>query len=464
MLTQAAVCYALRQLAVRVGCRDIEQDGCGFKSIGVCIIYKGRAYGDASSPNRILVRDCSEQAWNDILSLGPNSLKWLPQSNVLPAGSALSFDDPIPVLFWAKNSESSTKPFAERLSDGTIAFHADIIAATFFLLSRWEETVVPVRDEHGRFPATASVAYKQGFLDRPIVDEYALILREWLKVLTPRWEPKPQTFSVKLSHDIDAIRRCPSWWRGLRTISGDLFKRRNPSLAFQTLQDLIQAPEQDSYLRGIFTLAGLSHTHGLKSAFYFMATEPSDMDSGYNVEAPLVQHVIRALQEQGFEIGLHASYYSLNDSERLAAEKARLDRVLRKMRYGGRQHYLRFRAPDTWRCWEEVGLVYDSTVGYADHEGFRCGTCHPFHPFDVELNRELSIIEYPLIVMDDTLHSYRKMNPKQGEDVILRLARRCKQVEGIFTILWHNTYLSDQHRPWGDMYQRILKRLCEMND
>ena len=82
----------------------------------------------------------------------------------------------------------------------------------------------------------------------------------------------------------------------------------------------------------------------------------------------------------------------------------------------------------------------------------------------VELNRELSIIEYPLIVMDDTLHSYRKMNPKQGEDVILRLARRCKQVEGIFTILWHNTYLSDQHRPWGDMYQRLLKRLCEMND
>src|SRR5690606_31890778 len=158
-------------------------------------------------------------------------------------------------------------------------------AATFFMLSRWEETVIPTRDQHGRFPATASVAYRQGFLDRPIADEYGLILQEWLKTLLPGWTPQQAQFSVKLSHDIDHVRRFPSLYRAGRTLAGDLLKRRSPDRAIHTLQALrVQTltPEQDPFLQGVYELADLSEQHGLNSAFYFMAAEPGLYDTGYD--------------------------------------------------------------------------------------------------------------------------------------------------------------------------------------
>ena len=456
-LTDNALTCTWRQLAQRAGITGGDPQGTGFEGLGVPVHYTRPEQVHPDCPSIIIV-PCSDVTWQALLERAPHTLDWLPASEVAPRGAHLPFDDPLPVLFWGEGFEDSSKPFAKLRSDGTVVFYADIIAATFFMLSRWEEKAVPEIDEHGRFPAMASVAYKQGFLDRPIVDEYALILREWLKVLVPRWAPKPQTFSVRLSYDIDAIKRFPSWWHGLRTIGGDLLKRHNLSLAFHSLQDLIRSP----YLRGIFRLAELSRTYGLKSAFYFMAVGPSDMDSGYDVNSPLMRRTINALQEQGFEIGLHASYYSFNNPERLAAEKARLDKVLGKTRYGVRQHYLRFRAPDTWRHWEQVGFVYDSTVGYADHEGFRCGTCYPFRPFDVEQNRELNLWELPLIVMDGTLRWYHGFTPEQGEARILELAQRCKQVGGTFTLLWHNTSLDGEWRPWAEMYQRVVGKLAEM--
>jgi hypothetical protein len=372
----------------------------------------------------------------------------------------------VPVLFWGEETRDSHKLFAEHLPDGSVVFNADIIAAAFFMLSRWEETVVPTRDEHERFPGSASVAYKQGFLDRPVVDEYALILREWLKVLLPSWEPRPLSFSVKLSHDIDHIFRFPGWSVALRTVGGDLLKRRSPGRAWRAGVDAFAqalASSRTSYYQGIGSLARLSREYGVNDdAFYFMAAEPGPLENDYDPASPLVKRCIEDLVKQGFEIGFHAGYHTLNDPVRLAAEKARLDAVLGETRYGGRQHFIRFQVPNTWRHWEQVGLTYDSTLTFADQEGFRCGTCHAFHPFDVEQNRELNLLERPLIVMDGTLRDYRKLSPEQGQARILELAQRCKQVEGTFTLLWHNSSLDGEWRSWAPVYRRMVKALAEM--
>jgi hypothetical protein len=330
------------------------------------------------------------------------------------------------------------------------------------MLTRWEETVTATRDEHGRFPATGSVAYKQGFLDRPIVDEYALILREWLKMLLPGWEPKPRPFSVKLSHDVDKIRRLAQWLPAAMTFGGDLLKRHSPSKAWQTASGWA-LPSRDPYLQGIQALAQVSEEHGLgNDAFNFMAADPSPLDSDYDLAMPRVRDCITRLRERGFEIGFHASYHTMNNPRQLAQEKARFESLTGEAQAGGRQHFLRFRVPDTWRHWEQAGLAYDSTMAYADCEGFRCGTCHPFHPFDVEQDRELTLWEQPLIVMDNTLRDYRALTPEQGQARILELARCCRRVEGTFTLLWHNSSLDGDWRPWVNVYQRVVRELAEM--
>lgn len=464
-LTHEAQAYVWRQLAKRVDMNAPELRDEGFKYLGVSSSYHSYR-GTSSDYPRIIVTPCEEQTWKDILVTEPKSIDWLMPHNVFPANASLLLDDPIPVLFWGAGYESGMKPFAEQLDDKTVVFYVDIIATVFFMLSRWEETVVAARDEHARFPGEGSVAYKQAFLDRPVVDEYALILCAWLKVLLPDWNPEPPKFAIKLSHDIDLVNYFPNGLKFLRSLKQDIFRHKSLERVWKTGNQAFTqfvTPENVSYFQGIKLLATLSKQSGLgNDAFYFMAAKPSPFDNGYDPSAKMVKRCLMELVREGFEVGLHAGYHTLNNVYELEEQKERLEEVLGETCDGGRQHYLRFQAPATWRHWEQVGFAYDSTLAYSKHEGFRCGTCHPFRPFDVERDCELDLWEWPLIVMDVTLQHYRGLTPDQGAARILQLARRCKRVNGTFTLLWHNSSLHGAWKPWRHMYERVLRVLAEM--
>lgn len=464
VVTKKALNYTWRQLASRAGITSSDSHGTGFEALPLSITY-GKPAQTLGDKQGIEVMPCAKDTWHNLLTLPASSLAWLPQDRVLPTGAALPFSDPIPVLFWGAGYEDGHKPFAERRDDGTVVFYADIISATLFMLTRWEETIVPDRDEHNRFPAVASVAYKQGFLDHPIVDEYALILREWLKVLLPNWQPRPRAFTVQLTHDIDSLRNFVSLPLALRILTGDLLKRRDVQLARQTFRDAVQQvanPWEMDHFKGLAELVRISQAAGFgRDAFYVMTTNPALLQSDYNYRSPLLHAAFHNLRAQDFEIGLHAGYTTPNNPEKLAEEKARLDILLGEQHYGGRQHYLRFTVPDTWRHWESAGLTYDATLGYPKREGFRCGTCHPFHPFDIECDSELALWEHPLIVMDGTLKLHRQLTPKQGGQCILELAHRCQAVGGNFVLLWHNSSLHRDWQPWGEMYTRVVHELAQ---
>ncbi|OQY43181.1 MAG: hypothetical protein B6242_15185, partial [Anaerolineaceae bacterium 4572_78] len=308
LLTKTAINYVYQQFFQRMGIFD-------FQSLGISMYY-AKPYPTDSENVTVFIIPCKKEAWHTLLNREANTLDWLPIHNVFPHGFPLPFHDSIPILFWGEGYENNSKHYAEKIDDKTVVFYADIIVATFFMLTRWEETIIPIRDQHERFPATASVAYKQGFLDRPIVDEYTLILQAWLKVLLPQWNPTPPQFSVKLSHD-----------------------------------------KHDIYFQGIYFLAELSKQYTMDSAFYFKSSEWSEFDTGYNPCSPLIKACIADLQEQGFEVGFHPSYYTLNNPTQLAKEKQYMDMVLGQNKYGGRQHYLRFHVPNTWRHWEQLGLT-----------------------------------------------------------------------------------------------------------
>jgi hypothetical protein len=460
-LTNRAIEYAWRELTRRAGVVG-DDDESGLGALGVLFHYgqPGEIRGDAPS---VVVIPSDPADWRRLLELPDGQLETVPLEDALPPGASPLPYGPLPVLFRGRGPRVGGG-FARRVGR-TAVFDCDLVASTLFLLSRWEETVIPIRDEHGRVPYTESVAHRQGFLGRPLVDEYALVLREWLKVLLPEWVPVAGRFSVKLSHDVDTVRPFTSLRNGARLAAGDLLRRHNPALAAKTARlALLQGvvPRQTSFYKGIFRLAEISRRCGMASAFYFMAADPSAYDSGYDPRSRPVREAIRRLQDLGFEIGFHPGYETLGNPERLAKEKSRLDAVLGGLRYGGRQHYLRFGVPDTWRQWERLGLAYDSTMTFAGHEGFRCGTCHPYRPFDIETNRVLDIQELPLIVMDGTLRQYRGLTPAEAECRVLELARRCRAVEGTFTLLWHNSSLAGEWADWGSRYEAMVRALSEL--
>ena len=106
--------------------------------------------------------------------------------------------------------------------------------------------------------------------------------------------------------------------------------------------------------------------------------------------------------------------------------------------WGGRQHYLRWANPETWRNWEAAGLAYDTTLAYPELVGFRTGTCHPYRVFDLQERRPLDLREMPFQVMDGTLLTAMALAPDAALAAVLDIAGQCRRYGGCLGILWHN--------------------------
>ena len=124
----------------------------------------------------------------------------------------------------------------------------------------------------------------------------------------------------------------------------------------------------------------------------------------------------------------------------ISREKSKLEQALGGAITGSRQHYLRFSVPQTWRHLGSAGLRYDSTLGYPDRAGFRLGWSGPLPLFDLESQKELPILEIPLICMDVTLAVYEKIAPELALERLTNLLdAACEAHGGAFVFLWHNT-------------------------
>lgn len=335
--------------------------------------------------------------------------------------------------------------------NGSFLCSCDVLFSLLCTLSRVEEMIPGTRDEHARFPAAASVAVQRGFLERPIVDEYGLAFEQVLSALLPSWKSERPALRAKLTHDIDHV-GIPFQFR---TAIGHTLKRREP---LATLRDLASTftPIEPIELALVRALADISKARGFQSAFFWKGSVRTPMDAGYDPFHPKVQRVISHLKEQGFELGVHPGYSTFGSKPALQSEVALLRKALGVQEVGGRQHYLRW-SPQTWLDWESSGLAYDSSVGFADFIGFRAGTAFPYRPWSLAENRELNLIEVPLIVMDCTPVKYMGLSREEGLARIRNCIHRTAVVGGVFTLLWHNApLLEPEYDGW---YESILNLL-----
>ena len=359
----------------------------------------------------------------------------------------------LPVLFGEGCAE---------VSDDRIRIGVDVFGGAFFLLTQYEFFAVDAADEHGRMAVEAATSFRGGFLHRPLVNEYVALLAAVLQRLWPGTTFRRRRYRLSLTHDVDRPRIAwpASVPRLLRATGGDVLKRRDLALAGQRVVARAQAR------RGVFEndpantfgfLLDSSEQHGLQSAFYFMAhRERAPLDGDYWIGEPWIRSILRKIHARGHTLGLHASYRSFRNPELVRAEFSTLLSVAREEgvepeRWGGRQHYLRWE-PETWRHWEQAGLAYDSTLGFSDQTGFRCGVCYPFPVFDLTARSPLALREHPLIAMDMALPAGATL------DRLLDLKDACQRFGGELVLLWHNTELitARQRR----LYSEVLAALA----
>ena len=200
----------------------------------------------------------------------------------------------------------------------------------------------------------------------------------------------------------------------------------------------------------------------MKSTFFFKTTPSGFFDSGYDIRHNALKPIFTRIQDMGFSIGLHPGFRTVQNDNKILREKNALEAAIGHHVSECRQHYLRFQVPQTWRKQINAGLIVDNSLAFAEHVGFRCGTCHPYHPFDVMAQTQLEILERPLIVMDSTLKDYMQLSVDHAEKLIGDLAYRCLKIEGDFTLLWHNTSFFNQWEEWGTRYISILQTLSAL--
>jgi hypothetical protein len=335
------------------------------------------------------------------------------------------------------------------------------------MLNRIEEIGRTDLDIHDRFPAVASHAYKHGYLERPIVDEWLHILGQVMERVWPRIVLKQHQFSMKVSHDVDnpSLYAFKPWKTIVRMMAGHLLKRRDIG-AFLTAPYIKLASRAalcpgDPY-NTFDWLMEQSERHGLQSAFYFICGGNHPNDPNYRLDDPRIRQLMRHIHGRGHEIGLHPSYGTYKRPELIAGQAQRLWAVcaeenIRQNAWGGRMHYLRWCQPITLRAWSDAGMAYDSTLSYADHAGFRCGTCFEYPAFDPVAQEGLPLRIRPLIVMEGSVIGEQYMNLGVGESAltkILELKEACRSVAGCFTLLWHNSSLTTEAEK--NIYQSVL--------
>lgn len=365
----------------------------------------------------------------------------------------------IDTRFNEKGTCGSTIPMIygeERIQQNTdsidISTTLDVFGSAFFMLSRYEEAILQDRDDHERFPSTASVAYRANFLDRPIVDEYVEILWEWMSYLWPGLRRRSRASRILATCDLDSVFAMNgSLAQTLRRIGGDLLKRHNPSLALNTLIAGYQVRrgryERDPHRSAIDWIMGANEDAGNRVAFNVIPLSTDQRwDSQEVLGSSRMRALLRSIHERGHEIGIHPGYNTSHDPRLFAMSVLMLRRVLDEEGIdqsilGGRQHYLRWEVPTTAQLWEDNGLDYDSTLGYADRPGFRCGTCREYSLYDLVNRRPYRLRERPLIVMDTPLFD-RYVGIKSDEDIadsFKDYREKCLKLSGDFTFLWHNS-------------------------
>jgi len=336
----------------------------------------------------------------------------------------------------------------------------DIFAASFFMLTRWEENVIAERDLHNRFPDEKSIAQRFAFHKRPVVDEYLFMLEKMLHFLGEETFRNTEGYRLTLTHDIDDIERYASFYKTFRALTGDLIRRRSISLFLKTLFDILLVKmkrKKDPYDQFDF-LMNLAEANGLNSYFYFIPGIKGEPDVRYDFSNSKVGERITSILNRGHQVGIHGSLRSNESLQYYLEERNRFQKTYKPIQHN-RQHFLSFSVPDTWQILEEAGMSSDTTLGFANDWGFRAGTSLNYPVFDVIKRVRFKLREYPLIAMDTAIkRKYANLESMYWE--LKKAYSIVKRYNGNMVILWHNNNIN--HYEWKgtkEFLENIVKEI-----
>lgn len=348
-------------------------------------------------------------------------------------------------VFFQTNEKESILPY-------------DVFACIFYMLSRYEEYLPFQTDNYGRFSSELSLAYKNDFLDKPIVQHWIQHIEDALISFYSTIQFNKSTYKFQPTFDIDIAfaYKKRGVKRQLLSAGKDIFELKFINFLHRVL--VLLGFKNDPY----DTFNDLSDKFKNKDKHALMFFQCGNYKGDFDKSLLLNNSYWRKFIEKYssfFQIGFHPSYSSNYTKVHFETEINLFKSIYNQEIKHSRQHFLKLKFPHTYRNLLYFGIENDYTMGYADRTGFRAGTCKPFYFYDLELETTTNLMIHPFVIMDGTLKNYLKLNQEESKAVFNNYKTEIKNVGGTMSIVFHNNTFSD----FGEWYE-WKKLFLEMLD
>lgn len=366
------------------------------------------------------------------------------EDNIIKQNIEKKIWNDLPIFFVAKNKSD---------------LEFDIFAASFYLISRYEEYLPFKPDRYGRFESTQSIAHKYNFLQINIIEQW---IYYFIKLIYKKFNiNKKVTFNYCFTptYDVDIawayLNRKPI--RNIAALSKSIFQLNFKGIIKR--YKVITKTEKDPY----FTFDQLDKLHqnnaNVKPVFFFQIGKYGKHDKNISYKNQNFKNLIYNRSVK-YNVGLHPSFASNTNIRFLKNEKQNLENIINKEITKSRQHYLILKFPETYEKLLKVGIKNDYSLGYADNIGFRAGTSHPFFFFNLKKNKKENLRIYSFQIMDVTLYQYMKLNSKESFLKLKKNRHLIQKFGGNEITLWHNdTFGKKTTIEYGKLYKEFIQNI-----
>lgn len=340
-------------------------------------------------------------------------------------------------------------------TEGDMGF--DIFSAVFYLLSRYEEYMPHTKDMYGRYAHENSLAYREKFLDRPLVNEWMRLFAQSLQNKFPELKLRKPLFSFIPTYDIDEAWsfKHKTWARSAGGALRDLLtgKWKRVSQRRKVLNNM----EADPY-DAVAWMDDLHRPSELKPHYFFLVAEQNGKYDKNTLPAETAMQTLIRHHADKYAVGLHPSWQSGDDASLLSDEKARLEKISGLKITASRQHYIRFSMPDTYRRLLAAGITEDYSMGYGSINGFRASVASPFYWYDLAKEEETTLKLFPFCFMDANCYYEQQQDAAGAYTEMKNYYEKVKAVDGLFISIWHNTFLGTEKRfeGWKEAYRTLF--------
>jgi len=345
--------------------------------------------------------------------------------------------------------------FFESSADSIFPF--DPFAASFYLVTRYEEYLETDLDKFGRFKASESILTKFNLIKKPVVNIWANLLAGEISKKYPRFVFPKRKFEFISTIDIDNAWAYlhKGFWRTGGALVQSLLKGNFSE--FKSRLKVLSGNAKDIYDNYEY-LDSVFKGNEEKVKFFFLLGDYAEFDKNVSHKNSSFRKLIQTVSQK-YDVGIHPSFAGFVHGchGKVIKENSRLKEITGKEISKSRQHYLNLKFPKTYQNLIKAGITEDYTLGFADQTGFRGGICTPYYFYDLQNEAKTNLLVVPFQVMDGTLRHYLELSPEEAFKETEILMNEVKKVGGTFVSIWHNETVNDLGEWKG--YRNVFEKM-----